>query len=698
MTAGSDSPPLIRAVHLKRTYRMEGVEIRALQDASLEVRRGEFVAIMGPSGSGKSTLMHLLGCLDTPDEGTLFLEGREVNSLDSDSLARVRNSRIGFVFQDFNLFPRSSAIENVEMPLVFAGIHPAERRKRALAALEAVGLAGRGNHFPNQLSGGEQQRVAVARALAANPVMILADEPTGNLDSRNGLEVMGLFRSLHRQGITIVIITHDPQVASFADRFVRMGDGRIQEDRKNEAQPLEAPTQAAAAKQIPGGESGDFLRSGFHWMLLGQVATSVRLAWLALWRNPIRSLLTTLGIIIGVGSIITLTAVGKNVYLVIQNQIFKLAKDLVTVQPSYKHHRNGKWQMGKLTEDDADAIRQVCQNALAVVPEMGTGGNAVFRNRSAYVIPIGTTRDCLMISGGEIGKGHLFSAQEYAAAAKVCVLPQEIADKLFPDCSPLGKTIEIRNVPFEVIGVLSQSGGNLSRIFSGIDQKLLIPLSTFKRRLERNQTDLRQVEKITILADSADSLGPITRQVRKLLRWRHGIPRDQPLDVYAKNTEEIALIVGMMLMSIFLFIVAIASISLVVGGIGIMNIMLVSVTERTREIGISMAIGARRADVLRQFLIESVTLSGIGGWVGIIGGILLAFAAQITMEMAAIGPCKFDVWAFLEVVGRFLGYPWISLGIIGGAFGFSATIGIFFGLYPAWRASRLDPIRALRTL
>ena len=227
-------PDIIRIEGLERRYDMGGEIIHALRGVSLTISRNEYVAIMGPSGSGKSTMMNVLGCLDTPDAGSYWLNGQEVSQLTDDALARVRNKEIGFVFQTFNLLPRASALHNVELPLVYAGVSAAERSERARQALDRVGLGDRMHHRPNELSGGQRQRVAIARALVNRPSILLADEPTGNLDSSTSEEIMAVFAELHRLGQTVIMVTHEPDIAEHAERVVTLRDGRVESDRLNQ--------------------------------------------------------------------------------------------------------------------------------------------------------------------------------------------------------------------------------------------------------------------------------------------------------------------------------------------------------------------------------------------------------------------------------------------------------------------------------
>jgi len=243
--------PLVRLENVTRVYRMGDVEVRALAGVTLDLTGGEFTAIMGASGSGKSTMMNLLGCLDRPTSGRYVLEGQEISRLTNDQLAAIRNRTIGFVFQSFNLLSRTSALENVELPLLYAGVGTAERHARAAESLDRVGLADRAGHHPNQMSGGQQQRVAIARALVNRPRVILADEPTGNLDSRTSVEVMALFQELGRSGITVLLVTHEPDIAQYASRILVMRDGRVLSDTRREPRRAVAPPPAPAEEASP---------------------------------------------------------------------------------------------------------------------------------------------------------------------------------------------------------------------------------------------------------------------------------------------------------------------------------------------------------------------------------------------------------------------------------------------------------------
>lgn len=238
---------MIKLEGLTKIYNLGRVQVPALRDVNMTVERGEFVAVMGPSGSGKSTLMNILGCLDRPTAGRYFLDGQDVSSLDEKALAAIRNRKIGFVFQTFNLLPRQNLLRNVELPMIYAGVGREERRRRAMQALEKVGLADRVDHKPNEISGGQKQRAAIARALVNNPLIILADEPTGNLDTRTGEEIMALFQQLNREGVTIVLVTHEREIAEHANRIIHFRDGRLVKDEK-----VEVPRRAEEVLQQMG--------------------------------------------------------------------------------------------------------------------------------------------------------------------------------------------------------------------------------------------------------------------------------------------------------------------------------------------------------------------------------------------------------------------------------------------------------------
>ena len=661
--------PLIRIADLRKEFQVGDAPLPVLRGITLEVFPGEFVAIMGPSGSGKSTLMNLLGLLDQPTSGRYILAGQDVGSLDSDERARLRSRSVGFVFQTFNLLGRCTAFENVELPLVYAGTPKPERHRRSAAALDTVALGHRRDHSQGQLSGGEQQRVAIARALVNDPLLILADEPTGALDTVTSAEIMSLFRALNDAGRTIVLVTHDPEVARQADRIVSMQDGKVIRDEpvaRHGAQITEPQPHASAESAKPSPMLG-----WANW-------ENIRVALRAVRGNALRSALTMLGIVIGVAAVIAMVAIGSGAQQQVAEQIRALGANLLMVQPGSL--RTGAVHLGAgsrltLTEADATAIAREVGVARAVAPSIARNAHIVRGNLNWATLVGGVTPDYMIARDWGIEKGRLFTLQEIDSAAKVVLLGSTVAGKLFPEEDPLGQQVRIANTPFTVIGVLSEKGQNAS---SGRDQDdvALISLKAAKLRVlgGRSEASREAVDFILVKAATADAMAFAKDEISKLLRQRHRLAMDAEDDFEVREPAATMHAQAAATRSLTLLLAAVASVSLVVGGISIMNIMLVSVTERTREIGLRQAVGARHRDVRNQFLTEAITLCLLGGLVGIALGIVAAVA-----------------------IAGFAGWPvYVSPVAAVVAFTFTGAVGVFFGFYPARKASRLDPIEALR--
>jgi macrolide transport system ATP-binding/permease protein len=680
---------------LTKTYLMGDVEVRALCGVDLDVPRGEFLAVMGASGSGKSTLMNVLGCLDRPTSGDYRLEGVDVARLDEPALAQIRSRRIGFVFQSFNLLNRTSARENVALPLFYAG-EPDPGNARADAALRALGLAGREDNTPSQLSGGQQQRVAIARALINEPVILLADEPTGNLDSKNKLEIMNILRALNReQGITVVLVTHEPEMAEFADRVIAMRDGEIVEDRRNaerapSAHAIAAPPPAPAVTTTrPAPMPASFARM------------ALVVAWRAIGRNKLRSALTMLGIFIGVAALIAMVAVGQGADRAVRAQIESLGANLLIVLPGAAQTggvRGGFGSASTLTVTDARAIAAAVPAAANVGYAIQQAGQAQFGNKNWNTTVQGVTPSLLQIRTWPAVAGRTLGAEDVDEARRVCLIGQTVFRNLFGSAeNPIGATLLVRGVPLEIVGLLEARGQ--SGFGRDQDDVVMIPFSTAERKVlgvaapsQLQSTSANSiysaapnpfgiqprltgfVNMIFVQAHSADAIPEALRDVKALLSQRHRIAPDQLPDFDVRNISDVNQAREGSSRVMKFLLAAVASISLLVGGIGIMNILLVSVSERTREIGIRMAIGARRVHVLLQFLVEAVLLSGIGG----LAGVLVGIAVSQSISWIAGWPTLLSVWA------------------IAGGFLFSAAVGVFFGYYPARRAALLDPIEALR--
>jgi macrolide transport system ATP-binding/permease protein len=699
---------LIRVENITRTFRVGDVDIHALRGVSLVVERGEFVAIMGSSGSGKSTLMAVLGCLDRPTGGSYYLEGVDVARLDEPELARIRSERLGFVFQSFNLLTRTSAIENIALPLFYAASGPTGRTarlERARSALTRLGLSGRERNTPGKLSGGEQQRVAIARALINSPSLLLADEPTGNLDSRTSHEIMETLQSLNRgQRVTIIVVTHESDIAAFADRVVTMRDGQIISDVRADkpaqpagtvaAEPKAAGTALLARKEAGGGTAS---RSTAFGAFAAMVTAS---ALQALARNKMRSALTMLGVFIGVAALIAMVAVGEGANQAVRKQIESLGTNLVVVMPGAARmggFRGGSGSASTLTVSDAEAIRREASAANSVSYTIRQSGQTQYANRNWSTGIQGVSANYPPVTNWQIAAGRGISEEDDDSAALVAVLGQTAYRQLFDENeNPIDAMIQVRNVPLRVIGVLASKG----QTPFGMDQDdlIMVPFTTAERKvlgvaapsqqqapmnwvyppapnpynLQRRLTGF--VNQIYVQAVGPSQVDPAISQVTDILARRHRIRPGETNDFSVRNLSQIAETAESSSRIMALLLAAVASISLVVGGIGIMNILLVSVTERTREIGLRMAIGARRLHVLLQFLAEAVILSVTGG----IAGILMGAAFSQSLSLVAGWPAP------------------ISLTAIIGGFVFSAAVGIFFGYYPARKAARLDPIEALR--
>lgn len=697
---------VIETENLRRVYRAGSVEVHALAGVTLTIRRGELIAVMGASGSGKSTLMALLGCLDRPSGGRYLLEGADVSALKEPELARIRSERLGFVFQSFNLLPRTSALENVALPLYYdprGAVSAAERSARARASLRLVGLAGRERNTPAQLSGGEQQRVAIARALINSPAVVLADEPTGNLDTRNSHEIMETLVRLNRdQGVTVIVVTHESDIAAYADRVVTMRDGAVVSDERNRPAATSAkvpvPGRAATPPATGAGQRGDSAAGPRSWPFWRMVVSS---ATQAIVRNKMRSGLTTLGVLIGVAALIAMVAVGQGANRAVGELIQSLGTNMLIVLPGATTAggvRSGFGSASTLTVADAAALRRDDAAVAQVGYMIRQVGQVQYHNRNWSTGLFGVTANYDGITNWRLAAGRGISPEDVSSAALVAVIGQTVYRQLFePYESPVGATLLVRGVPLKVIGVYQAKGQ--SPMGQDQDDLVSLPFTTAERKVlgtaAPSQVEAQAaatlyppppnpfgmqprltgyVNVIFVQAASSPLVSPAIEQVSATLRRRHNIHAGDTDDFSVRNLSQIATAAEGSSRVMALLLATVASISLLVGGIGIMNILLVSVTERTREIGLRMAVGARRVHVLLQFLAESVFLSAAGGTAGIALGV-----------------------AASELVSAMAGWPIAisALAMLGG-FVFSAAVGMFFGFYPARKAATLNPIEALR--
>ena len=636
--------PLIELAAITRSFVTGEVETRVLHGIDLEIYPGEFVAIMGASGSGKSTLMNILGCLDRPSSGTYRFMGEDVAGFDRDELARLRREAFGFVFQSYNLIGGATARDNVEVPAVYSGMPRDERHHRAEELLAKLGLAERIHHRPNQLSGGQQQRVSIARALMNGGRIIFADEPTGALDSKSGAEVMKLLRELSATGHTIILITHERDVAEQAQRIIEIRDGRIVSD------PGPRPPQ---------GPEPDFAPHVDRTSSLSDVLEATRTALRALRANLFRAILTLLGIVIGVASVIAMLAIGDGAKQKVIDQVSAMGTNLLTVRPGAPNTR-GRDAPATLVIEDVQAIAGLA-NVLASVPEQGATITLRAGNLDHRSSVNGTSADYVVARNWAPASGTFFSAEDEARYATVAVLGQTVANALFPGRDAVGEFILVNNIPFQVMGVMTPKGATTW----GQDQDdiVFMPFTTASLRI----TGQRFLRNVTVAVEDVGQIDDTQAAVQGLLLARHGVE-----DFQIRNMASVIDTVSETQNTLTVLLGTVAAISLLVGGIGVMNIMLVSVTERTREIGIRMATGARTKNILQQFLIEALVVSAVGGVIGVAVGLGSA--------------------AIIEAFGTAVQY---SLTPVVLAFSCAFLTGLVFGYLPARKAARLDPVVAL---
>jgi macrolide transport system ATP-binding/permease protein len=641
--------PLLELKAISRTYTSGSEPLTVLKEVSLVIQSGEFVAIMGTSGSGKSTLMNIIGCLDKPSLGTYSIRGIDVGTLSGDELAALRRDTFGFIFQRYNLMSDLSAVENAEVPAVYCGMAKPQRAEHASELLKELGLGDRLKHYPSQLSGGQQQRVSIARALMNGGPVILADEPTGALDSQGGKDVMAILVKLNEQGHTVILVTHDSDIAAYAHRIVRIADGRITSDEKQQ--------HAEAGQQANLGERAKDAKQGMA--VLGE---SLMMALRSLVHNRMRTALTMLGIIIGVASVVALMAIGNGAKQDVLERIQAMGTDLLTVRRGPPNVRASSGIVTSFLPEDLPSTRGVPGVDLAV-PETTMSALLRFGDQDMTIAVVGTGEDFPLVHDWPAQSGVFFSAEHVARYAQVVTLGQTTAKNLFPrDVNPLGQYVLIGNAPFLVIGVMSSKG--LTPRGDDMDNSAWMPYTTAGARVIGRRFFDSYVVRVKPSAD----MGLVEADLHALLMKRHGKE-----DFNIRNMADTIATANETQNTLTYLLAAIAVISLIVGGIGVMNIMLVSVTERTREIGIRMAIGARSFDVMFQFLTEAVMVCFIGGLLGVLVGIGGGLSTSAIAGWRVIFTAAPIIVAFLCAF----------------------LTGIIFGYLPARKAAHLDPIDAL---
>ena len=625
--------------------------VHVLKNISFEIKKGEFIAIIGQSGSGKSTLMNILGCLDRVTDGSYKIDGREISRFSKDELSELRQQKFGFIFQRYNLISTLTALENVALPAIYAGLSEKERNSRAEELLVKLGLGDKIKNKPNQLSGGQQQRVSITRALMNGGEIILADEPTGALDSKSGERVMKILTDLHKEGHTIILVTHDKNIANYANRIIEIKDGEIYNDS---VKKFETEVIKDSVKKINQVKKNLFYSKA-------QFLESLKMATNAIITHKMRSLLTMLGIIIGIASIICVVALGNGSQQKILSDINSLGTNTLDIFNGRGRGDRNANKKRNLTIKDADFLRKQFYTE-SVTPNVNGSGTLTYGNKSYTASLRGVGEEYFNVKGLELDTGKLFNRDDVINSSQVVVIDENSRSQLFKDKNPIGEILIFNKRPLKIIGSVITKN-NMS--MNSSDLVLYTPYTTAMNRIIGDN----HINSITMKIKDNVDMQIAEKDVTNILTIRH-----KAKDFFIMNVDTLKKTVESTTNTMKLLISCIACISLVVGGIGVMNIMLVSVTERTREIGIRMAIGAKQKNILQQFLIEAILICLIGGVLGV--GISVAFGIIFNMVIKNFTM----IFSIFSIVAAVL---------------CSTMIGVIFGYMPAKNASELDPINAL---
>lgn len=647
---------LLKVTGLSRYFTAGDQKLTVLDDVNLTINRGEMVAIIGASGSGKSTLMNILGCLDKPSEGRYDVNGQDTSVMNSEQLAHLRRSYFGFIFQRYHLLDDLTAINNVEIPALYSAENKVARQVRAQALLERLGLGDRLEYKPSQLSGGQQQRVSVARALINGGQVILADEPTGALDSTSGKEMMLLLKELHHQGHTIILVTHDTKVAAAADRVIEISDGKIINDTKseklNQSQALLLGSKHQQEKQ-------DASPPKFYaWF---SFAETFKMAITAMASHRLRTFLTMLGIIIGIASVVSVVAIGNGSQQEVLKSMASMGTNTIELKPGTGLGDRRSGRVRTLTATDAEALTNL-SFVDSVTPTVRINVAVRYDSEAVTAEVQGVGPDYFRVNGLKLAQGQFFDNDSVTSLEQVAVIDNNTLNDLFSDGNVLGEVIFLGQLPVRIIGVTEaheMAFGNSDAL------NVWLPYSTVNARIYSQN----YVNDITVRVSDDVSSSAAEQAIINLIKMRHGVK-----DFFTVNTDTVRENIEKTSSTMTLLISSIAFISLVVGGIGVMNIMLVSVTERTREIGIRMAVGARQTDILKQFLIEAILVCLCGGALGV------GLAYIIGIAVSSSGSSLTMIYSLSSIISAFV---------------CSTFIGVLFGFLPARNAARLNPVDAL---